>query len=173
MSKKSKKNNKKRINKQSKKQSKKQSSKVGYCNPPKEHQFKPGQSGNPKGRPKKITSVKEGIEVWLGKSVRVRDESGKIRNITCAEAIANKSLATAIETDGPTRRLFLQKGLFELCSKEQEMEYDPDEEELMRVEKVYGECLRNWAEAPEHIREIMLRIISELLTEYANERFRK
>ena len=26
---------------------------VGYCKPPKEHQFKPGQSGNPKGAPKK------------------------------------------------------------------------------------------------------------------------
>lgn len=26
----------------------------GYCRPPKEHQFKPGQSGNLKGRPRKI-----------------------------------------------------------------------------------------------------------------------
>jgi hypothetical protein len=25
---------------------------VGNCKPPREHQFKPGQSGNPKGRPK-------------------------------------------------------------------------------------------------------------------------
>jgi hypothetical protein len=25
---------------------------VGYCRPPREHQFKPGQSGNPRGRPK-------------------------------------------------------------------------------------------------------------------------
>ena len=25
---------------------------VGYCKPPAAHQFKPGQSGNPKGRPK-------------------------------------------------------------------------------------------------------------------------
>jgi hypothetical protein len=25
---------------------------AGYCNPPKEHQWRPGQSGNPKGRPK-------------------------------------------------------------------------------------------------------------------------
>ena len=28
------------------------SEKTGYGNPPKEHQFKPGQSGNPSGRPK-------------------------------------------------------------------------------------------------------------------------
>lgn len=25
---------------------------VGYCRPPEEHQFKPGKSGNPKGRPR-------------------------------------------------------------------------------------------------------------------------
>ena len=26
---------------------------VGYCKPPKKHRWKPGQSGNPRGRPKK------------------------------------------------------------------------------------------------------------------------
>ena len=30
--------------------------KAGYCNPPTQHRFKPGQSGNPKGRPKRQTS---------------------------------------------------------------------------------------------------------------------
>lgn len=28
--------------------------KIGYKSPPKEHQFKPGQSGNPNGRPRKV-----------------------------------------------------------------------------------------------------------------------
>ena len=33
--------------------SKKKNQEVGYGRPPQEHQFKPGQSGNPKGRPPK------------------------------------------------------------------------------------------------------------------------
>lgn len=35
---------------------------VGHCKPPKEHQFKPGQSGNPKGRPKKDRQLADKIQ---------------------------------------------------------------------------------------------------------------
>lgn len=31
---------------------------VGYCKPPREHQFKPGQSGNPQGRPVGTVSLR-------------------------------------------------------------------------------------------------------------------
>ncbi len=34
------------------------SDKPGYGNPPREHRFKPGQSGNPKGRPKGARGMK-------------------------------------------------------------------------------------------------------------------
>ena len=36
---------------------KRQDYKVGYSKPPKKHQFKPGQSGNPAGPPKRKTQL--------------------------------------------------------------------------------------------------------------------
>lgn len=42
---------------------------VGYCRPPKTTRFKPGQSGNPKGRPKGAMDTHRLIDAILNKKV--------------------------------------------------------------------------------------------------------
>ena len=43
--------------------------KVGYCRPPKHSRFKPGQSGNPRGRPRKNRSIEAMIKRELDQTV--------------------------------------------------------------------------------------------------------
>jgi len=67
---------------------------VGYGKPPKKHQFKKGQSGNPNGRPKGILNMATVIERTLREKVIV-NENGERKTITKLEAamkqVANKA----------------------------------------------------------------------------------
>ena len=91
----------------------------------------------------------------------------------CLEALASKTIADAISKDGPTRRLLYRQDLMNLISKEQEIEYCPDEQKIVDIENEYGQLLHQWAEAGPKIREKMSRIISEALIDISNSRFRK
>jgi hypothetical protein len=51
---------------------------VGYKRPPVDRQFKPGQSGNPKGRPKGRKNLKTIVVEALHKKVKVRDKMGRL-----------------------------------------------------------------------------------------------
>jgi hypothetical protein len=51
---------------------------TGYGKPPKESQFKPSQSGNPKGRPKARGSQQIDLDKLLGDPVRARTSKGTI-----------------------------------------------------------------------------------------------
>ena len=63
---------------QQKKDSKKSNYEVGYKKPPKEHQWEKGcKSPNPKGRPKKITSLKEALQVNLAREIMTQNEKGE------------------------------------------------------------------------------------------------
>ncbi len=68
----------------------------GYYNPPVHSRFKPGQSGNPKGRPKKAQNASTLIGAVLGERIPVR-ENGRTRKISKLEAsltqLANKAAA--------------------------------------------------------------------------------
>ena len=74
--------------------------------PPAKHQFQPGQSGNPKGRPKKdrLPTRQEMLQQLFGKdrSVRFGD---KVEKVTNAEAFINTVFASALKGDRYAIRL--------------------------------------------------------------------
>ena len=71
---------------------------VGYGRPPIESQWKPGQSGNPFGRPKGSKNLRRAIEEMLTEKITVT-EGNKIRRVTRLEAVLLKQLSLALKGD--------------------------------------------------------------------------
>jgi hypothetical protein len=71
---------------------------VGYKKPPKHSQFKKGQSGNPRGRPRGAKNAVNLIEEALDKKIVVT-ENGRRRKISKAEAMATQLANRAAQGD--------------------------------------------------------------------------
>jgi hypothetical protein len=75
----------------------KQNSAVGYRRPPVTKQYKRGQSGNPRGRPKGSKNFATMFAEAMSRPVTVRDKKGKIRTRSkqelMVEVMVNKALA--------------------------------------------------------------------------------
>ena len=71
---------------------------VGYGRPPRHTRFKPGQSGNPKGRPKGSKSYKATVGAILNEKIKVHTPQGPKR-ITKLEALVHSSLNNALKGD--------------------------------------------------------------------------
>ena len=88
--------------------------KHGYKNPPMEHQFKKGKSGNSKGRPrkKKQSSSDPGLDLIasvhreLRKSVFVQ-ENGKHREITKLDAFSAQLVAQSVNGKPSQQKMLL------------------------------------------------------------------
>ena len=71
---------------------------VGYGRPPKRTQFKKGQSGNPKGRPKKRLDVASTLERTLAEQITYKE--GEITNeMSAGEAVLYKQICKAMQGD--------------------------------------------------------------------------
>ena len=70
--------------------------KTGFGRPPKETQFKPGQSGNPSGRPKSRKSFGSELLAELAETVVV-DRGGRKQEMSNGRAIAKALVGAAIE----------------------------------------------------------------------------
>jgi hypothetical protein len=71
---------------------------IGYRRPPVSGQFKKGQSGNPKGRPKGSRNFLTLLQKELGQSIVV-NENGKKKIITRLQAMVKRIVAGALQGD--------------------------------------------------------------------------
>lgn len=77
---------------------------VGYCKPPKHTQWKPGQSGNPKGRPKRVKDFERLLERELGLTLQIT-EGGRHRTLTKRELIIKRLVTDAVKGDHRSLKL--------------------------------------------------------------------
>jgi hypothetical protein len=80
--------------------------KVGYGRPPKATQFKPGKSGNPKGRPKGPKSVGAVLYDILHRRIGVT-ENGTTRRIPVLEVMLRRLANEAVRSDPRALKLIL------------------------------------------------------------------
>ena len=98
--------------------------KRGYKNPPKEHQFKKGKSGNPKGRPRKkkqpssdlSLDIMASLHRELGKTISVQ-ENGQHKEITKLEAFSAQLVAQSVNGKPSQQKMLL--GLLMLDTHEE------------------------------------------------------
>jgi hypothetical protein len=70
--------------------------KVGYRNPPKYTQFKPGVSGNPNGRPKGSLNLATDLAAELGETITVK-EDGHSRRVSKQRALLKSLMRNALK----------------------------------------------------------------------------
>ena len=72
--------------------------KAGYNRPPLSGQFKPGQSGNPKGRPKGSRNLKTDLTSMMKRRVQIR-EDGEPRMVSRQELVLLRLFERAAKGD--------------------------------------------------------------------------
>ncbi|HVW91501.1 MAG TPA: DUF5681 domain-containing protein [Devosia sp.] len=118
---------------------------VGYRRPPLEHQFKPGASGNPAGRPKGSPTFQDLVEREARRRVTLKTAHG-VSEVPKLEALVRRLYAMALDGDMAAMRLLIQCLAIDKAGDEANLEepIDPskiDDEALRhmlaRFEKIY------------------------------------
>jgi hypothetical protein len=71
---------------------------TGYHEPPEEHRFRPGQSGNPGGRPKRTQTLLQDISEELQRPTTVKVHGAQL-TVTAQRAAAIRAVTAACDGD--------------------------------------------------------------------------
>ena len=136
--------------------------KRGYKNPPVEHQFQKGKSGNPKGRPrkKKQPSSDPGLDLIaslhreLGKTISVQ-ENGQLKEITKLDAFSAQLVAQSVNGKPSQQKMLLSLLMLdsheetEQQTLEQLQSYDED-----RLNELYEQLNAMSSDTPDDINDL-------------------
>jgi hypothetical protein len=80
--------------------------KVGYRKPPAKTRFKPGQSGNPNGRPKGSVNLKTDLRSELSEKIRIREGERSLK-VSKQRAMLKALVAKALKGDARAANVVL------------------------------------------------------------------
>ena len=80
--------------------------KVGYRKPPTKTRFKPGQSGNPNGRPKGSVNLKTDLRSELSEKIRIREGERSLK-VSKQRAMLKALVAKALKGDARAANVVL------------------------------------------------------------------
>lgn len=103
---------------------------VGYGKPPRAHRFKPGQSGNPKGRPKGAKSEATILLELLNRKIEIR-QNGRIRKITILEGIFHKLAEDSLKGNTKSAAFVLNRLAAIASTASAESEVNPDDKAVL------------------------------------------
>lgn len=83
-----------------------QGEKVGYGRPPAATRFKPGQSGNPKGRPKGSLNLKTDLRNELSETIHIREGERNLK-VSKQRAMLKSLVAKALKGDARAANVVL------------------------------------------------------------------
>ena len=80
--------------------------KIGYGKPPAKTRFKPGQSGNPNGRPKGSVNLKTDLRSELSEKIRIREGERSLK-VSKQRAMLKALVAKALKVDARAANVVL------------------------------------------------------------------
>jgi Family of unknown function (DUF5681) len=104
--------------------------KIGYGKPPKKHQFKPGQSGNRRGRPKGSKNTATLLREILDRKIEPRI-GGVVRKISVREGILTRITDRALKGDTKSADFVLRGYDGVEPASEQAIRTTPEEHEII------------------------------------------
>jgi hypothetical protein len=108
------------------------SERVGYKHPPREHQFRPGQSGNPAGRPKGARSLRTDLREELAELMPF-GEGDQAVELSKQRVLVKNLVAAAIAGDPRAMATVLSLASRASGEDEQERDEPPEDSEIMQV----------------------------------------
>lgn len=121
--------------------------KVGFCKPPRHSRFKPGQCGNPRGRPRRSRNIDTIMREALYQTVQITRD-GKTVRVPAFEALLLRLMKGGLEGDPRSTASLLKIAtlLHDIQSRQAAQGDDGDAGASAPLEEVDKEVLRHFAE---------------------------